>query len=172
MDTRFFDITPGDAYMLCSDGLHGHVEDPEIPGIVKLGPDATVPDSSVSFELVWVAPLSPCHGVVQSATFREAPIDYGDVVLWDGAPVSVLKTPEGPVPRFPLLEILRRGDEERMRFVALSEEPGRLAEVEAALPPGWTRAAHPAGPSRSSRAPRSRCPGCPRCGRGWPCSRR
>jgi len=54
------------------------------------GPNATVPDSSVSFELVWVAPLSPCHGVVQSATFREAPIDYGDVVLWDGAPVSVL----------------------------------------------------------------------------------
>jgi serine/threonine protein phosphatase PrpC len=42
VDTRFFEITPGDAYMLCSDGLHGHVEDPEIPGIVKLGPQAAV----------------------------------------------------------------------------------------------------------------------------------
>ncbi|MCA9535057.1 MAG: hypothetical protein KC593_15300, partial [Myxococcales bacterium] len=99
------------------------------------GPNAAVPDASVSFELVWVAPLSPCHGVVQSATFREAPIDFGDVVLWDGAPVSVLSTPDGPVPRFPLLEILRKGDEERMRFVALCETPGRLAALEAALPP-------------------------------------
>ncbi|MCB9658950.1 MAG: hypothetical protein H6726_14965 [Sandaracinaceae bacterium] len=99
------------------------------------GPNAAVPDASVSFELVWVAPLSPCHGVVQSATFREAPIDFGDVVLWDGAPVSVLNTSDGPVPRFPLLEILRKGDEHRMRFVALSDDPGRIHELEQALPP-------------------------------------
>lgn len=119
---------------------------PHVPGLPPMqvrvlakgpgtGPNATVPDASVGFELVWVAPLSPCHGVVQSATFREAPIDYGDVVLWDGAPVSVLHTPDGPVPRFPLLEILRKGDEERMRFVSLCDDPGRLRQLEAALPP-------------------------------------
>ena len=28
--------------MLCSDGLHGHVEDIEIPAIVELGPDSAV----------------------------------------------------------------------------------------------------------------------------------
>lgn len=39
------------------------------------------------FELVWVAPLSPVHGVVSSPTFEDAPVDYGDVVLWDAAPV-------------------------------------------------------------------------------------
>ncbi len=118
---------------------------PHVPGLPPMqvrvlakgpgtGPDAQVPDSSVSFELVWVAPLSPCHGVVQSATFREAPIDYGDVVLWDGAPVSVLQTKSGPVPRFPLLEILRPGDEARLRFVALQEKPDLLQGLADSLP--------------------------------------
>src|SRR5690606_19826979 len=35
------------------------------------------------FELPWVAPLSPVHGVLVSPTFGDAPVDYGDVVLWD-----------------------------------------------------------------------------------------
>ncbi|MGB5695157.1 MAG: tetratricopeptide repeat protein, partial [Polyangiales bacterium] len=73
-------------------------------------------DKTVGFELVWVAPLSPCHGVVQSPTFRDAPIDYGDLVLWDGAPVAAHRALEGDaVPVFPLLEILRPGLERRWR---------------------------------------------------------
>ena len=47
---------------------------------------------------------------------------------------SVLQTPDGPVPRFPLLEILKPGDEHRLRFVALQDKPGRIDELEAALP--------------------------------------
>jgi len=94
-----------------------------------------------SFESVWVAPLSPCHGVVQSPSFQQTPIDYGDVVLWDGAPVAIEDairsgsrphgaTPE-PVPCFPLLEILRRGDEQRVRFVAIAkpEQVERLGDA-------------------------------------------
>jgi tetratricopeptide (TPR) repeat protein len=101
--------------------------------------DATsrVPASSVGFELVWVAPLSPCHGVVQSPTFRDAPIDYGDLVLWDGAPVAAHETVEhGPLPVFPLLEILRHGTERRYPFVALEREPDALEGLEAELPEG------------------------------------
>ena len=101
--------------------------------------DATsqLPDKSVGFELVWVAPLSPCHGVVQSPTFREAPIDYGDLVLWDGAPVAAHDTVDhGTVPVFPLLEILRHGAERRWPFVALEREPGALEALEADLPEG------------------------------------
>ncbi len=91
----------------------------------------------VGFELVWVAPLSPCHGVVQSPTFRDAPIDYGDLVLWDGAPVAEHRIPEsGSVPVFPLLEILRRGEEHRWPFVALEKKSGALAGLEKALPEG------------------------------------
>ena len=101
--------------------------------------DATsqLPEKAVGFELVWVAPLSPCHGVVQSPTFREAPIDYGDLVLWDGAPVAAHETTEsGTVPVFPLLEILRHGAERRWPFVALEREPGALDSLEADLPEG------------------------------------
>lgn len=101
--------------------------------------DATsqLPDKAVAFELVWIAPLSPCHGVVQSPTFRDAPIDYGDLVLWDGAPVAAHKvSADEPVPVFPLLEILRRGDERRWPFVALEREPGASTGLEEALPEG------------------------------------
>ena len=102
------------------------------------GGSEALPDRAVGFELVWVAPLSPCHGVVQSPTFRDAPIDYGDVVLWDGAPVSVAPGPRGPVPRFPLLEILRRGDEHRLRFVAYQRDTAAagIAGLGDALPDG------------------------------------
>ena len=101
--------------------------------------DATsqLPDKAVGFELVWIAPLSPCHGVVQSPTFRDAPIDYGDLVLWDGAPVAAHRTSdEDAVPVFPLLEILRPGDERRWPFVALEREPGAVQSLEEALPEG------------------------------------
>ncbi|MGB5367933.1 MAG: hypothetical protein WBN14_16850, partial [Polyangiales bacterium] len=101
--------------------------------------DATsqLPDKAVGFELVWIAPLSPCHGVVQSPTFRDAPIDYGDLVLWDGAPVAAHQTSAGDaVPVFPLLEILRPGDERRWPFVALEREPGAVRSLEEALPQG------------------------------------
>ncbi|MDH3201558.1 MAG: tetratricopeptide repeat protein [Myxococcales bacterium] len=93
--------------------------------------------TGVGFELVWVAPLSPCHGVVQSPTFRDAPIDYGDLVLWDGAPVAEHRISDcGPVPVFPLLEILRHGDERRWPFAAIEKEKGALVGLEQALPDG------------------------------------
>ncbi|MGB5809277.1 MAG: hypothetical protein WBG86_02030 [Polyangiales bacterium] len=91
----------------------------------------------VGFEMVWVAPLSPCHGVVQSPTFRDAPIDYGDLVLWDGAPIAEhVSGPQDRVPVFALLEILKRGAEKRWPFVALEREAGALESLRAALPNG------------------------------------
>jgi len=37
VDTHFFEVAPGDSFLLCSDGLHGYLQDPEIPPIVDLG---------------------------------------------------------------------------------------------------------------------------------------
>ncbi|MBC7174316.1 MAG: tetratricopeptide repeat protein, partial [Polyangiaceae bacterium] len=102
-----------------------------------IGPRSSFPDRAAGFEVVWVTPLSPCHGVVASPTFRDTPLDYGDLIVWDGAPVGVAESSDGTkVPRFPLLEILRRGDERKLRFVALTEEPDRIDLLERALPEG------------------------------------
>jgi len=91
--------------------------------------DAVVPDHAAGFETVWVQPLSPCHGVVRTPTHREAVADFGDVVLWDPAPVQVVERDGAPVPRFPLLEVLRRGDERRLRFLALQQREGQVEAI-------------------------------------------
>ena len=91
-------------------------------------------DRGVAFELVWVSPASPCHGVVQTATFRDGSADYGDLVLWDGTPVGITEHEGKKVPRFPLLSVLRRGDEHRYRFVALEQDPGDVLAFGEGLP--------------------------------------
>lgn len=102
------------------------------------GFEGAVPDRAAAFELVQVLPISPCHGVVASATFRDAPIDFGDTVLFDAMPVA--RTSEGPV--FPLLEVLRRGDERRFRFVGLQHASGDVEALHAALPEGTVIVVH------------------------------
>lgn len=99
------------------------------------GPD-TVPDQAVAFELLWVQPLSPCHGVVQTPTYRQADIDYGDVVLWDAVPVGTGKLDGRTVPRFRVLSVLHKGSEHRFRFVALEREAGALAALEGPVAAG------------------------------------
>ena len=99
-----------------------------------LGGASQLPDGSVGFELLWVTPISPCHGVVSSASYREASIDYGDVVLWDAVPIGIAQHEGKAVPRFPLLALLRRGDERRFRFVALQQRADEVAALAGDLP--------------------------------------
>jgi protein phosphatase len=40
VDTRVVDLQPGDCFVLCSDGLHGYLDEAEIPGITALGLEA------------------------------------------------------------------------------------------------------------------------------------
>lgn len=95
-----------------------------------------VPDQAVSFEVVWASPLSPIHGVVQTPTSREASVDYGDLVLWDAAPVGFDRetTPERPTPRFPILAVLKRGRERRYPFVGLQKRAGEIEKLQKELP--------------------------------------
>lgn len=98
--------------------------------------DGALPAQAAGFEIAWVQPLSPCHGVVRTPTHRDAVADFGDVVLFDPAPVTVVERDGAPVPRFALLGILRRGDERRFRFLALQQAPGQIDSLAAALPEG------------------------------------
>ncbi|MBX3270020.1 MAG: hypothetical protein KF729_07145 [Sandaracinaceae bacterium] len=98
--------------------------------------EATLPAESAGFEIVWVQPLSPCHGVVRSPTHREAVADFGDVILFDPAPVAVVARDGEPTPRFAFLGRLRAGDERRFRFLALEQEAGQVRRLADALPDG------------------------------------
>jgi hypothetical protein len=93
-----------------------------------VGRNDPLPPKAVTFEVLWVQPLSPCHGVVQSPTARKASVDYGDLVLWDGAPVH-LSAGERPVPVFALLWVLRPGDEKRLRFIGMQRSPESIENV-------------------------------------------
>lgn len=42
VDTHFFQAQHGDSFLLCSDGLHGYLDDEEIPPIVSDGPQNAV----------------------------------------------------------------------------------------------------------------------------------
>ena len=100
-----------------------------IPTAPVVGPDAR-PDAPLAFEVLSVAALTPSHGVVLSATFGDGAADVGDVVLWDSSPVSVRDDAESgsPIPCFPLLAVLKRGEERRLRFLAREETRGALRE--------------------------------------------
>jgi hypothetical protein len=39
-------------------------------------------------ETIWIQRLSPCHGIVRSVLFQKLGVDFGDVVLFDGAPMT------------------------------------------------------------------------------------
>lgn len=100
------------------------------------GGSEQVPDRSVGFELLWVTPLSPCHGVVSSAAYRVASVDYGDVVLWDAVPIGIAEIDGRPVPRFPILAVLKKGEEHRFRYVALQHNEGDVQRLGEKLPAG------------------------------------
>jgi tetratricopeptide (TPR) repeat protein len=100
------------------------------------GLDPVREPSAASFELVWAQPLSPCHGVLSSPTFRHAIADWGDVVLWDVAPAMVITEGDRKVPVLPLLAVLREGDEKRMRFLAMEQRQGQVRALAEAMPPG------------------------------------
>jgi hypothetical protein len=117
-----------------------------------------VPEAGVAFEIVGVEPLSPCHGVVRTPTLRHAVVDFGDVVLFDPAPVARMAFggESAPRPVLPLLHVIARGDERRFPFLALEQEADTVRALGASLPEGCLWYVHD---TRVDRV-------CPRCAAG------
>jgi hypothetical protein len=118
--------------------------------------DHGVPDASIAFEVLGVAPLSPCHGVVRTPTARAAIVDFGDVILFDPAPVGRVPREDGTTPILPLLHVIQRGDEKRFAFLALEQSAAEVERLGAALPAGCVWYLHD---TRVDRV-------CPRCAAG------
>jgi hypothetical protein len=59
-------------------------------------------------ETIWVERLSPCHGIVRNVLAHDLGVDFGDVVLFDGAPITEQTYGDRKVAVFPHLATLRR----------------------------------------------------------------
>jgi hypothetical protein len=57
-------------------------------------------------ETIWIERLSPCHGIIRSVLCQDLGIDYGDVILFDGAPITYHTYGERKTPVHPHLATL------------------------------------------------------------------
>lgn len=91
-------------------------------------------------ETIWVERLSPCHGRVRSALWEELGTDYGDLVLFDGAPILHREWDGVLVPVFPQLATLERGRWRIFPFAGVQARQGQLENLE--LPGGAVLYSH------------------------------
>lgn len=96
-------------------------------------PDSGFDDPGLE-ETVWVERLSPCHGVVRSALFQELGVDWGDVVLFDGAPITYHEYEEREVAVFPHLTTLRRPGHQIWSFGGTQEHAEQIGDLSQHLP--------------------------------------
>ena len=80
-------------------------------------------------ETIWIERLSPCHGIVRSVLYQSLGVDYGDVVLIDGAPITHHTYGDNRVPVFPHLATLLRRHYRFFDFAATQDESGRIASI-------------------------------------------
>lgn len=139
-------FTASEAYLQL--GLESRPGTDGLPSMTNIGPiklrvslhgagidaNAHDPAREAEFEHIWVAARSACHGEVISASLHELPVDYGDIVLWDPAPVAYQKAGDLEIPMFPLLARLKEGEFHRLWFVAEQSRGGLLREIGADLP--------------------------------------
>lgn len=77
-------------------------------------------------ETIWIERLSPCHGIIRSVLYQDLGVDYGDVVLMDGAPITHHTYGDRQVPVFPHLATLRRRNYHFYDFAGTQDAEGKL----------------------------------------------
>jgi tetratricopeptide (TPR) repeat protein len=77
-------------------------------------------------ETVWIERLSPCHGIIRSVLYANLGVDYGDVILMDGAPITHHTYGEEQVAVFPHLATLLRRNYQIFDFAGTQDEAQRL----------------------------------------------
>ncbi|MDH2385773.1 prenyltransferase [Bradyrhizobium sp. CER78] len=80
-------------------------------------------------ETVWIERLSPCHGIIRSVLYGKLGVDYGDVILTDGAPITHHTYGEQQIPVFPHLATLLRRNYQFFDFAGTQETARQLADI-------------------------------------------
>jgi hypothetical protein len=91
-------------------------------------------DSPGTEETLWLERLSPCHGRVLSPPFSAVGVEYGDLVLFDGAPITKHEVDGREVPVFPQLATIRRSGWRVFQFAGRQITPGQIGDLSEALP--------------------------------------
>jgi tetratricopeptide (TPR) repeat protein len=80
-------------------------------------------------ETIWIERLSPCHGIIRSVLYKKLGVDYGDVILIDGAPITHHTYGDTKVPVFPHLATLARQNYQFYDFAGTQQQPRQLADA-------------------------------------------
>lgn len=81
-------------------------------------------------ESIWVRRLSPCHGIVENVLYQDdLGVDYGDTVLFDGAPITYHRYGDNEVAVFPHLATLQKGGFQYFPFAATQLTSGVVDTV-------------------------------------------
>lgn len=84
-------------------------------------------------ETIWIERLSPCHGIIRSVLFEDLGVDYGDVILFDGAPITYHTYGEQKIAVFPHLATLRKREYQFFDFYGTQTENRELEKVSKVL---------------------------------------
>jgi len=84
-------------------------------------------------ESIWIERLSPCHGVIRSVSYQDLGVDYGDVILIDGAPITEHTYGDTKIPVFPHLATLHRAQYRLFNFAGTQETARQLQEASSDL---------------------------------------
>ena len=80
-------------------------------------------------ETVWIERLSLCHGIIRSVLYENLGVDYGDVILMDGAPITHHTYGEEQIDVFPHLTTLVRRNYQFFDFAATQDAAAQLETV-------------------------------------------
>ncbi len=94
----------------------------------------TDPDDPGQEETIWVERVSPCHGIVRSVLINDLGVNFGDAVLFDGAPITHHKYGEEVVPVFPHLVTLEHANYQLYPFAGSQQHDEQLGGLSADLP--------------------------------------
>jgi hypothetical protein len=85
-------------------------------------------------ETIWIERLSPCHGIIRSVLYQDLGVDYGDVILFDGAPITYHTYDGQKIPVFPHMATLVRSGYRRFDFAATQEHAKQISSITGEFP--------------------------------------